>query len=536
MADRTAADRACKDPNPIIDGRKANVNLAYLGAKPRVMQPGFTFGVPQIHPAFIQRPYGLSTAASRMEALVERLERAVVRLEALSARGVADCDNINGINGGLAPCVEAFDLLLAGPVCEYLEISRAIGDDVAQHAEMVGRALAVQRNFLKISSTHQEPAQSELMDLLKPISDNIQEIQNFREKNRGSSMFNHLSAVSESIPALGWVAVGQKPGPYVKEMTDAATFYTNRVLKSYKDSDKRHVDWVRSYLSIWTELQSYIKQHYTTGLVWSKNDLTAPSSVPPAPSEGPCPPPPPPPPPPGPPPVFMEAGPKADDPAALHSALFAQLNQGEAITKGLKHVSDNQKTHKNPGLRSQGAVPATSPTKTRVPGLAGPQVAPQQTHSPLLELEGKKWRVEHQNQTHDLVISDTELRQVVYVFSCSNSTLQVKGKVNSIIVDNCRKLGLVFDNVVGIAEVINSRDVQLQVMGKVPTISINKTEGCQVYLSTDALDCEIVSAKSSEMNILIPQGDDYKEFPVPEQFKTIWNGSKLVTEPTEIAG
>ena len=40
MADRTSADRACKDPNPIIDGRKANVNLAYLGAKPRVMQPG----------------------------------------------------------------------------------------------------------------------------------------------------------------------------------------------------------------------------------------------------------------------------------------------------------------------------------------------------------------------------------------------------------------------------------------------------------------------------------------------------------------
>ncbi|KAJ3609255.1 hypothetical protein NHX12_023779 [Muraenolepis orangiensis] len=59
MSDRSSADRACKDPNPIIDGRKANVNLAYLGAKPRVMQQGFTFGVPQIHPAFIQRPYGI---------------------------------------------------------------------------------------------------------------------------------------------------------------------------------------------------------------------------------------------------------------------------------------------------------------------------------------------------------------------------------------------------------------------------------------------------------------------------------------------
>ncbi|XP_058604026.1 RNA-binding protein 24b isoform X2 [Onychostoma macrolepis] len=59
MADRAAAERACKDPNPIIDGRKANVNLAYLGAKPRIMQPGFSFGVPQIHPTYIQRPYGI---------------------------------------------------------------------------------------------------------------------------------------------------------------------------------------------------------------------------------------------------------------------------------------------------------------------------------------------------------------------------------------------------------------------------------------------------------------------------------------------
>ncbi len=36
MATKEAAERACKEPNPIIDGRKANVNLAILGAKPRI--------------------------------------------------------------------------------------------------------------------------------------------------------------------------------------------------------------------------------------------------------------------------------------------------------------------------------------------------------------------------------------------------------------------------------------------------------------------------------------------------------------------
>lgn len=53
--------------------------------------------------------------------------------------------------------------------------------------------------------------QSAFSGLLKPISEQIQVVQNFREKNRGSKLFNHLSAVSESIPALGWVAMVRTP-------------------------------------------------------------------------------------------------------------------------------------------------------------------------------------------------------------------------------------------------------------------------------------------------------------------------------------
>ncbi|XP_041811259.1 adenylyl cyclase-associated protein 2 [Chelmon rostratus] len=475
-----------------------------------------------------------------MEGLMERLERAVNRLEKLSVTmqpsgGMANGGCVNGIDGGLSQCVEAFDVLLEGPVSDYLNNSRALGSEVEKHAEMVNKALQTQRTLLKMAATHQEPAQMEFHDLLKPISDHIQEIQSFRERNRGSSFFNHLSAISESIPALGWVAVSQKPGPYVKEMNDAATFYTNRVLKDYKETDRRHVDWVRSYLSIWTEMQSFIKQHHTTGLVWSKTGPIAPPSLfdPPTVAGAPCPPPPPPPPP-GPPPVFTDddSQPPAGGAGAQHSALFAQLNQGMDITKGLKHVSDDQKTHKNPSLRSQAAQ-----SKTTSPGTVNSPRAAVQKRPPMLELEGKKWRVENFEQKHDLVIEETELKQVVYVFNCSNSTLQIKGKINSIILDNCKKLGLVFENAVGIVEIINSKSIQLQVLGTVPTISINKTEGCQVYLSKDSLNCDIVSAKSSEMNILVPQGDDdYREFPVPEQFKTVWDGSKLVTEPTEIAG
>ena len=41
MADKEGAECACANPNPVIDGRRANVNLAYLGAKSKNhSQPG----------------------------------------------------------------------------------------------------------------------------------------------------------------------------------------------------------------------------------------------------------------------------------------------------------------------------------------------------------------------------------------------------------------------------------------------------------------------------------------------------------------
>ncbi|XP_061699212.1 RNA-binding protein 38-like isoform X1 [Syngnathoides biaculeatus] len=64
MADSAAAEQACKDASPIIDGRKANVNLAYLGAKPRSSPTGLAAAVQvqQVHPAWAQRHYGVPAA------------------------------------------------------------------------------------------------------------------------------------------------------------------------------------------------------------------------------------------------------------------------------------------------------------------------------------------------------------------------------------------------------------------------------------------------------------------------------------------
>uniref|UniRef100_A0A665W800 Adenylyl cyclase-associated protein n=1 Tax=Echeneis naucrates TaxID=173247 RepID=A0A665W800_ECHNA len=428
---------------------------------------------------------------AELASLVQRLEVAVGRLEAISGPGGSAG---NSAGGAVSAFIEAFDEIVSGPLAQYFSLSQQIGGDVLKHAEMMKQAFSSQRQLLMTASSSQKPSNAVLTTLLQPVSKAIQQVQAFREQNRTSPHFNHLSAVSESVPALGWVAMAPKPCPYVKEMQDAAMFYTNRVLKEYKDKDKTHVDWVKAYVLIWTELQNYIKQHHTTGLTWSKS-------------------------------VRITIKIK-------FICLKSQFRDCRL------HVSDDQKTHKNPALREQGTAVRTGPKPfTSPPPRPAPSAAPACTLPPVFELDGKKWKVENHEGAQGLVIDNTELKQVVYAYKCNKSTLQVNGKINSITLDNCKKMGLVFDDVVGIVEIINCKDVKIQVIGKVPTISINKTDGCHVYLSKDSLTCEIVSAKSSEMNILVPNNDgEFTELPVPEQFKTVWDGQKLVTTSTEIAG
>uniref|UniRef100_A0A8C4WSZ4 Adenylyl cyclase-associated protein n=1 Tax=Eptatretus burgeri TaxID=7764 RepID=A0A8C4WSZ4_EPTBU len=458
--------------------------------------------------------------------LVQRLEKVTIQLEDITAKGGGGTSH----EAGQDKYVQWFDFLLEGPVSLYVKLSHEIGSDVAHHADMVKALFDTERALLEMASNSQKPSDVELPLILKPLSNGMEQVQAFREKQRSSKFFNHLSAVSESISALAWVTMAPKPGPYVKEMTDAAMFYTNRVLKDYKDKDKKHIEWVKSLLAMWTKLQDYIKEHHTTGLVWSKTGR---------PHRAACIPPGPPPPPPPPPCTFSQQ-PQVES-TSSHSALLAEINQGQRITSGLKHVSNDMKTHKNPALRQSPAAPNLAGPKPYGSKVVSPPAASNKSASakkpaPLLELSGKKWRVEHYENNNNLLIDQTELKQVVYIFNCNDCTVQVKGKINSITVDSCKKVALIFENVVGIVEVINSKSLQLQVTGMVPTISINKTDGCQVYLNKESLGCEIISAKSSEMNISIPHGSDLKEYPVPEQFKTVWMGSKFVTEPTEIAG
>jgi adenylyl cyclase-associated protein len=66
------------------------------------------------------------------------------------------------------------------------------------------------------------------------------------------------------------------------------------------------------------------------------------------------------------------------------------------------------------------------------------------------ELVGNKWTVEwHHNAKEPIVIKATARNQSVLIYKCENSVVIIEGKINSIAIDGCKKVGVVFDDCLG---------------------------------------------------------------------------------------
>jgi adenylyl cyclase-associated protein len=423
--------------------------------------------------------------------------------------------------GASSASVSEFEDLVNQYVVPFVSLSNQIGDKVvADQAALFQSAVQAQKDLLVIASQSKKPADDVLQKLIAPTSELMQKIGGLKDSNRASKFFNNLSTVAEGVQALGWVVVAPTPGPYVADMRGGSEFYSNRLLKEFKGNNQVQVDWVTNFNTFLKELQNFIKKNHTTGLTWnakggeaSASSAKASSS---APSSGGAPPPP------GPPPPPADLGQVKAGPDM--SNVFSALSKGEGVTSGLKKVTDDMKS-KN--FTNKSSVVTAKQEKT---------VAPVSNKPAKLALEGNKWVVEYQHNNKSIVISDTEAKQTVYIYKCVGSVVQIKGKVNAVILDDCTKTAVVFETVVASFEVVNSKSVEVQVTNKVPSIAIDKTSGCQVYLGASSLDTEIVTSKSSEMNVLIPGATpdaDLVEIAIPEQFKTHVKGNKLVTESVQ---
>ncbi|KAF8325999.1 adenylate cyclase associated N terminal-domain-containing protein [Cantharellus anzutake] len=450
------------------------------------------------------------------------------------------------------PIITAFDETVVVKLAPFLQLSGELSPVLKDQVSHVARLFELQRGLILQAAQCKKPADAAFGVLLEPFSKEIALVGEIKDSNRSNrEFFNHLSTIADGIPAVGWVTVSPKPAPYVTEMKNAAQFYANRVIKEFKDKDKKHVEWVKSFDALLDTLQSYVKEHHTTGLAWNPKGQDIASYNAPAtkPTGAPSPPPPPPPPPPPlPPAISVPPGSGPTTGANGATAVFAQINQGSDITKGLRKVPKEEMTHKNPSLRVGSVVPSgSSPTRATSPGPPGKK--PARPAKPValagkkpskFALEANKWVVEFFEDNRNLAIENTSINQVVSIYGCKNSTIQVKGKVNAVTLVQCKKTSVLVDSVVSGISITSSPSFAIQITGKAPTIQLDTTDSGQIYLSRECLDVEITSAKCSAINVSLPvEGEDdgvFVERAVPEMLKTIIKGGQLVTNVVEHSG
>ena len=169
-------------------------------------------------------------------------------------------------------------------------------------------------------------------------------------------------------------------------------------------------------------------------------------------------------------------------------------------------------THKNPSLR--GAAPAVAQKPAGTAGAARVKKPANKM------LDGTKWIVENFDGNPAIVVDNTELSHTVNVFGCTNSVIEVKGKVNAVSLVSCTKTSILLDSLVSSLELTRCNSFSVQIMGQTPTVLIDSCDGGQLFLSHEGLGTNVVTAKSSALNVSVPVPGvpgEYEELALPEQ-------------------
>lgn len=460
--------------------------------------------------------------------------------------------------------VKGFSDFLELYIDPFVSLSNETNPLVGQQATNFAKAFQFQAKLIKAATKSKKPdfSNPSIVALLKPLQDDVAQINQFKDDNRSSEVFSHLNAIAEGTGVLSWFLT-ETPVSFIPDIKDSATFWTNKVLKQFKELDQSHVEWVKQFLGIFDGLKLYVKQYHTEGLSWNSsggdfaanlaeleesgdNDISSSvqseKSVP-VPSAAPSAGGPPPPPPPPPADIFADDGAKGSSnavapPSGGLDAVFSELNKGEGITKGLKKVEKSQMTHKNPELRKTGSTSSTSsrkspPAKPKKPSSLSLKPKP----DPVVELRDSKWIIKNVEGDHGIVING-EIDQSIFIADSKDATIQVKGKVNAVSISSTTKVGLVVESLISGIDVINSKKFGIQVLDKVPQISVDKSDEGQIYLSRSSLETEVYTSSTTALNINVPDdaNDDFKEISVPEQFKHTFTSGKISSTIVEHAG
>jgi adenylyl cyclase-associated protein len=452
-----------------------------------------------------------------------------------------------------SPAVKAFDtytntfVYKFADTCDDLEMG-TISKEIVTFFEGM-------RYVVVLASLSKQPSDmTELASHLKPITEPMGEIKKLRLSR---DFDNHHKAISEMLACCSWVTCrppAQLPAAFVKECIGSSDFWSNRIRKEFKGKDdeksKLQLAFCDNLKATIVELSNYISEHHKTGLTFNPKGVSLAESA-----------------------IRMTDNPLQDAAVAASRkkdqqtgkkdrdigntvkggnmlGLVSELanrrsGDGSSAATGLRKVTKDQQTWRK---EFKGDVNSKVLTSPKSPSFAKKPVKKKKVGLPILEYQqrGTKWVIENHDKETAKAISDTGIleieiadpKQQVYIYNCEQVTIKIKGtKFKSVIVDKCIKVNVILPTVISGCELVNSKKIAVQSDGVCPVFTIDKTVGVSIYLSKEsAAVSSFTTSMSSEMNVSIPDGDDYKEMPIPEQFFHKFENGALTSEVSDLYG
>lgn len=355
---------------------------------------------------------------------------------------------------GDAPSVIAWQELHDECIKPFIETCGKV-EHCKQVAKWATKAFDHMIRVIRASKECTKPSPQEFMAFLAPVVEVITESGN---PDKRDTAFPFEKSFSEGIQSLNWVMI-DLPRPFVAGQLEAADFYLNKCLtygKDLEDPTKTEVrNYVKQFKAFMTKMADYTKEFYKTGLTWNPKGKSIKDLAAPAASAA---------------PAAAKAAPKAaakKAPAAKKAEVFGD---GVIDTKQQDKIFVERYKYKtNPG----------TPIEIVSPG----------------------------NTTG------------VFIGNCKNATFVLKGKFKNLTVANCERCGIVVDDVVTIIEVISCKKVQMQSALKCGSFQLDKSVETTLFLADESMKTGVVilSSMSSSSNVVVSDGDDSKEYGLPDQ-------------------
>eukprot|EP00033_Pygsuia_biforma_P004738 GCRY01005195.1.p1 GENE.GCRY01005195.1~~GCRY01005195.1.p1 ORF type:complete len:433 (-),score=103.31 GCRY01005195.1:158-1456(-) len=346
----------------------------------------------------------------------------------------------------------------------------------------------------------QEP--SSLKPVLEPVIQFIQKMDETRNLAKNTEFLDHCNCLFEAAQFLLFVSTPSPPA-LLNGSLDTIDVYAMRILRHEKNMITQK--WVKTMKDLCGALRDWFAEVAPKGLKWGEEGSADYTSLEP---------------------IAQRAQERAlisqvfDASASkLHAALAAAQPQPKPVAK---IPTPTPTTH---------TAPAPQPAKKEEP-------KPTETakKAPKTERVGKKWHVCGYTEG-TVTVDQTNSKQSVCVYNCSDTIVLVKGTVRNITVDQCVGVGILFDTAMVSTEVINSSRVSVQVKETCPTFQLDRCESCRVFLSPSALHAEVFHAKCSSVNIMLPKEaeGEFDEVALEETLRAVWDEQTHAMVSTPVA-